>query len=82
MRNVGFYLTRRQFEALARRPCAYCGRGDKRSGCDRLDDEAGYSVQNTVPCCPLCNRLKMKWGAREFLLKAAQVARRAHLSAW
>jgi hypothetical protein len=36
------------------------------SGIDRRDNELGYTVTNSVPCCPACNVAKAKMNEAEF----------------
>ncbi len=69
-----FALTVPQFEAIASTPCFYCGvvRGNTNrsphgtgdyayNGLDRIDSRRGYTINNTIPCCAICNMAK---GAR------------------
>ena len=37
------------------------------NGVDRVDNERGYSLENCVPCCKFCNRMKRDLGKKEFL---------------
>lgn len=39
----------------------------KYNGIDRLDSQKGYTVQNTVSCCKICNRAKSDLPLAEFL---------------
>lgn len=36
------------------------------NGIDRIDSSKGYTVENTVPCCPTCNTAKMELSMTEF----------------
>lgn len=38
----------------------------KHNGIDRIDSKAGYSPDNTLPCCQFCNRAKMGKPVEEF----------------
>ena len=38
-----------------------------KNGIDRLDSQQGYTVQNCVSCCTVCNRMKMDFSKKEFL---------------
>ena len=56
-----FNLTLAEYSALAVMPCHYC-RGtlpQYGSGLDRADNDQGYTPENVVPCCSVCNRVKM-----------------------
>ena len=48
------------FESLIVMPCHYCGGKLNLTGCglDRKDNSKGYEVDNVVPCCRQCNRVK------------------------
>lgn len=67
---------------LIHEPCYYCGIVDynekrvkrtryekvgyKYNGIDRVDNDKGYSRDNVVPCCKLCNQAKMNLEQGEF----------------
>ena len=80
-------LPRQQFRMLAAMPCHYCGTGPANrtrdrnstgySGLDRVDSAAGYTPENVVPACFLCNRAKSNMSAADFLAWACQVAERS-----
>ena len=70
-RDYEFALTKEQFRQIIIMPCIYCGawltntyhkkdhNGDfKYTGIDRYDNDKGYTVENSVPCCRVCNRVK------------------------
>ena len=71
IRNYSFELTKEQFKEIVVQPCIYCGKEltqEKRSkssngtfkytGIDRYDNTKGYTLENSVPCCKVCNRIK------------------------
>lgn len=67
-RNIEFNLTVEQFDELTSKPCYYCGEyykqdyfGKKYSGLDRVDSKGGYNIDNVVPCCEYCNRMKLDY---------------------
>lgn len=47
-------LTLADVERITSNPCTYCGDTD-RIGLDRIDNNAGHTVENSLPCCPDCN---------------------------
>lgn len=63
-----FELSFEEFVELSNRPCRYCGlesdnynvRGHvvKCNGIDRVDSNRGYTKDNIVPCCKICNKSK------------------------
>lgn len=69
-RNLSWNLSKKKFIELILQPCYYCGikswthtkqkHGDElyHNGVDRKDSFKGYSTQNCVPCCKICNRAK------------------------
>lgn len=66
-RGYEFELTLEQYKELCEQPCYYCGaepeahRHDAlvRNGIDRFDNTKGYSLDNCVPCCHMCNWMKL-----------------------
>ncbi len=62
-------LTRKEFENIVKKPCFYCGLFDVNllSGVDRRDNQLGYTVENSVPCCRWCNWGKNSRTIKEFV---------------
>lgn len=59
-RKLEVTLTPDEYRQVTSNVCFYCG-GDLPfigSGLDRKDASVGYSMDNVVPCCRLCNRIK------------------------
>jgi hypothetical protein len=58
--NTILSLTKEDFDLLASQPCYYCGGDIKSSGysIDKKDPKQGYTKENSVPCCPMCNKIK------------------------
>ena len=74
-----FNLTKEEFRFLTQGNCAYCGiepssvfepadshGGYVHNGIDRVDNSQGYTVENAVPCCRMCNLAKGALTAAEF----------------
>lgn len=62
-RNMVVLLSKEQFEIIIKSQCYYCnGILDNDQGwgshCDRLDNNIGYTHENTVSCCGFCNKIK------------------------
>jgi len=59
-RGLPFLLTKEEYSALTAKPCFYCSGLLSVAGTrlDRLDNETGYTAENSVPCCPACNTIK------------------------
>jgi len=78
-RCLSFTLTRKLISDLVRRDCFYCGICPSNlmrtknsidrlhySGIDRLNNKKGYSKNNVVPACKLCNLAKRNLSLKEF----------------
>ena len=81
-RNYPFNLTKEEVRKLTNGNCYYCGTEPKQimtkvshgfnggylyNGIDRVNNSLGYKSSNVVPCCGLCNRLKMALSQKDFL---------------
>jgi len=71
-RKYSFNLDFDYFIKIIQKPCFYCGslpfhvekskynNGDFiYSGLDRINNDIGYKIGNVIPCCKICNKLKM-----------------------
>lgn len=66
LRGHSFNLSVKDFEHFWSKPCTYCG-GVSGGGLDRVDSSIGYVLSNVVPCCSVCNGMKLDLGVGEFL---------------
>jgi hypothetical protein len=82
-RNLEFLLTDKEFDSLIFSNCYYCGtepsiyQSDlrynktnetfKRNGIDRKDSLIGYTLENSVACCAMCNKMKMEYPKDKWL---------------
>ena len=79
-RNLEWGLTESQFYNLIKENCKYCNRkpeernlhygkdnSRKVNGIDRIDSNKGYTIDNCVPCCEICNRMKTNLDLNTFL---------------
>jgi len=79
-RNLSFDLSREEFRAIVELLCHYCGaeKTNKAStsknsgfywynGIDRKDNSVGYTKDNCVPCCYICNRAKNNMSYLDFV---------------
>jgi hypothetical protein len=66
-RNIDFNITKEEFKKLWNKPCYYCGSEIVGIGVDRLDNTKGYQVDNIVPCCAWCNKMKLNYTKEEFI---------------
>jgi len=69
-RGLEFNITLEDFVKLLKQDCVYCGdtppMDSGRNGLDRVDNSAGYSLNNVVSCCIKCNRMKGKLSRKEY----------------
>jgi hypothetical protein len=59
-KNYEFNLTVEQIAELTTMPCHYCGGRlpETGGGLDRIDNSAGYTADNVLPCCETCNSMR------------------------
>lgn len=87
-RSLNFYLSDKEFENLIFGNCYYCkDKPEERkysnsrnktktfsyNGIDRIDSNIGYTKENCVTCCEMCNRMKMAYSKEEFLKKIEKI---------
>jgi len=78
-RGQTYDLTEDQFAELTKEECHYCGAkpnnthkhkecfgGYTYNGLDRIDNSQGYTINNVVPCCRVCNYAKGTRTEQEF----------------
>lgn len=81
-RNLIFELSEKEFKKIILKNCYYCNsepipkkynnsknktKTIKFNGIDRIDSTNGYSLKNCIPCCEMCNRMKMAYKQEDFL---------------
>lgn len=72
-RGLTWELSKEDFKSLWQSPCSYCGDEIKTIGIDRVDSSQGYTVENTVPCCKVCNQMKSNYSEKMFLAHVTKV---------
>lgn len=85
-----FLLTNDQFFYITQQSCHYCGILPYRSsltkgthhygdfvynGVDRINSDKGYTIDNCVPCCRMCNMGKLDSSYQEFIDHLNQICR-------
>lgn len=88
-RGYEFRLTLYEFAHMIKQKCFYCGESPNQwykkegakegvfyNGIDRVDNEKGYVVENSVPCCKFCNFAKKDNSKDEYLSWLYRVAQR------
>ena len=77
-RNKSFELTEDELKVLFKSNCYYCGDEPSNimkssyynytyNGIDRIDNNIGYTKDNSVSCCYMCNRSKNNNTEKQFL---------------
>lgn len=79
-RGKAWTLSFQEFSNIIGNTCFYCGdKGTERvswdgndseslCGIDRIDSCKGYSADNIVPCCGICNRAKHTMSQQDFIM--------------
>lgn len=79
-----FAISRNDFDELTLKNCFYCGcppyneykNGNSlviRNGLDRVDNNLGYTTNNVVTACKVCNRLKHTLTQKDFLVHIKKI---------
>lgn len=66
-RGYIFNLTKDSFSKYWQQPCFYCGTTIDTIGLDRKDNEIGYTEDNVVACCKICNRAKDTMSSDDYI---------------
>ena len=74
-RNIKLLLTEEQIKNILEQDCYYCGEPNA-NGIDRIDSKKDYTIDNTVPCCSICNVMKNKFPVNVFLDKVKKIYNR------
>lgn len=86
LRGYEFELTKEEFKEIITKPCIYCGEEKRQhhtkrttngifeyTGLDRYDNSKGYIIDNVVPCCTTCNKIKSDMSINELKNKLAKI---------
>ncbi len=87
VRGYDFKLSKEQVQDLIFSDCHYCGGEPKNTlvyhektityqGIDRKDNTKGYTPDNVVPCCIICNVMKKTMSHDDFLLHIHRISSR------
>jgi hypothetical protein len=77
-RKLQFDLSKKSFIKKIEGNCHYCGREPETesyyrgfcvlyNGIDRKDNKLGYTEENSVTCCSMCNKMKMEMNHDSFI---------------
>lgn len=72
-RSILFNITFKQFITLWQKPCYYCKSSIETIGLDRIDNDKGYELDNIIPCCKICNRMKHTMDQIDFINHCAKI---------
>jgi len=85
-KNMEFNLSKERFRELTSKNCFYCGgepqklhgRNDLNggyvfNGIDRIDSKLGYVDGNVIPCCSVCNKMKLDTDYNTFLFRVKKI---------
>jgi hypothetical protein len=85
-RGLLFTITKDEFSSLTSQPCHYCGLPPYHTfntkglngnytytGLDRVDNSLGYTLENVVPCCGVCNRMKTTYTEEQFIANIERI---------
>ncbi len=91
-RGIGWALSNEHFDKLTQGLCYYCGIPPMQfsksvgehgaythNGIDRVDNTKGYTVENCVTCCKICNTAKRDLTLTEFLDWVARISNHQRL---
>jgi hypothetical protein len=88
IRNYSFSLSFYDFSTLLDSECYYCGDVQsgpsftynytifKRNGIDRIDNDLNYTIDNTVSCCTMCNKMKLSYTKQDFVNQILKIAKK------
>lgn len=87
-RKLSFQIAYEDFKKLTKHDCVYCGSPPaniKRNknyygeysytGIDRVNNTKGYTTSNVVPCCKMCNYMKLDYSQGEFLAHVEKITK-------
>ena len=77
--NRFFDLTVEYFKRYYKANCFYCDDILGTVGFDRVDNTKGYTVDNTVPCCKMCNVMKNDRNKTQFFQHIRKVYEHARM---
>lgn len=89
-RGLEWGLSREQFDEMVGGACFYCGQPPSlikkvsrnghilRNGLDRVDNAIGYTTDNVVTCCHVCNHAKHTMSSDDFVAWIKRAAAHLH----
>jgi len=74
IRNITFDLTFNQFMTFWEKPCSYCGNKIKTIELDRMENNQGYTINNIISCCLICNKMKRILSKNDFVNQCKKIS--------
>jgi len=65
-REIEWSMQDEEAKSMFGERCHYCGETPC-NGIDRKDSNIGYKIENTLPCCGICNRAKHEMAYDDFI---------------
>lgn len=65
-KRLQFTLSIDEFNNLLSMPCSYCGSTSSMT-MDRIDSSDGYTQENVLPACYICNTMKFRLSTEAFI---------------
>jgi len=81
-REYSMELQFNDFEKLVKQPCYYCdySKENEVNGIDRVNNTKGYSKENCVTCCEICNKIKLMYHPLFFIEKCQIISKQLQVS--
>lgn len=73
-KELEFSITKDELKRLSKLPCYYCNKVEQNeyktyhstnsyfyNGLDRINNSKGYTINNVLTCCGICNKIRGNW---------------------
>lgn len=91
-RDLNFDLSFEKLIDLVQKDCCYCGEPPSKimkgrqsrsrfiyNGLDRVDNNIGYNISNSVTCCTTCNWMKRTMNKNDFIKHIKKISNYVHI---
>lgn len=72
-KQIEFSLSMDEFNIITAANCTYCGSAG--GGIDRINSKMGYTIENSTPCCKMCNLMKYTHSQEDFISQIKKIHR-------
>lgn len=76
-REIPLTISDEEIEKIILNNCFYCNKfdiDDKLNGIDRMNNQVGYTIENSVSCCKKCNIMKVCLDSKTFVERCKLLA--------